>query len=174
MGDSQTGEHLYHRSLPTGVKVLSPTSGFQTWGSSNLGVWQREEEFLENQNLKASGIWLQDFDWTGGNGDSTIREHTQSSVYIGTQGKEQWPHRRLKQIYLLVLEGLLQRQGVTMAHCEDKDTGSRSSGKYSLAWELPESAISPTKEEIGSSDRLLRSNNQKGGNPTPPISRQAD
>ena len=29
MGDSQTGEHLHHgRSPPTGVKVLSPTSGF--------------------------------------------------------------------------------------------------------------------------------------------------
>ena len=35
VGDSQTGEHLYHRSPPTGVKVLSPTSGFQTWGSGN-------------------------------------------------------------------------------------------------------------------------------------------
>ena len=33
---------------------------------------------------------------------------------------------------LLVLEGLLQRQGVAVSHCEDKDTGSRSSGKYSL------------------------------------------
>ena len=32
---SQTGEHLYHRSPPTGVKVLSPTSGFPTWGSGN-------------------------------------------------------------------------------------------------------------------------------------------
>ena len=46
VGDSQTGEHLYHRSPPTGVKVLSPTSGFPTW----------EEEFLENQTLKPSGI----------------------------------------------------------------------------------------------------------------------
>ena len=35
MDDLQTGEHLYHRSPPTGVKVLSPTSGFLTWGSSN-------------------------------------------------------------------------------------------------------------------------------------------
>ena len=36
--------------------------------------------------------------------------------------------------YLLVLEGLLQRQGVAaVAHRGDKDTGSRSSGKYSLA-----------------------------------------
>ena len=33
--DSQTGKHLYHRSPPTGVKVLSPTSGFKTWGSGN-------------------------------------------------------------------------------------------------------------------------------------------
>ena len=35
VGDSQTGEHVYHRSPPTGVKVLSPTSGFPTWGSGN-------------------------------------------------------------------------------------------------------------------------------------------
>ena len=31
MGDSQTGENLYHRSPPTGVKVLSHMSGFPTW-----------------------------------------------------------------------------------------------------------------------------------------------
>ena len=37
------------------------------------------------------------------------------------------------QTYLLVLEGLLQRRGVAVSHREDKDTGSRSSGKYSLA-----------------------------------------
>ena len=35
MGDSQTREHLYHRSPPTGVKVLSPTSVFPTWRSGN-------------------------------------------------------------------------------------------------------------------------------------------
>ena len=52
---------------------------------------------------------------------------------------------------MLVLEGLLQRQGAAKAHHGDKDTGSRSSGKYSLAWALPESAISCTKEPVGSS-----------------------
>ena len=31
-----------------------------------------------------------------------------------------------------MLEGLQQRQGVALSHREDKDTGSRSSGKYSL------------------------------------------
>ena len=30
VGDSQTGEQLYHKSPPTGVKALSPTSGFPT------------------------------------------------------------------------------------------------------------------------------------------------
>ena len=119
------------------------------WASrqaSNLGVRQWEEEFLENQTLKTSGLSLQVFDRNGGNRDSTLGGHTQSSVRIGTQGKEQWPHRRLNQTYPLVLEGLLQRWGVAVSHCEDKDTGSRSSGKYSLEWALPESAISPTKE----------------------------
>ena len=77
----------------------------------NLGVWQWEEEYLENQTLKASGISLQDFDRTGGNRDSTLGRHTQSSVLIGTQWKEQWPQGRLNQTYLLVLEGLLQRRG---------------------------------------------------------------
>ena len=112
----------------------------------NLGPQQWEEEFLENQTVKATGIWLQDFNRTGGNRDSTLREHTKSSVRIRIQGKEQWPHRGLSQTYLLVLEGLLQRWGVAVAHCGDKDTGSRSSGKYSLVWALPESASSPTKE----------------------------
>ena len=116
------------------------------WQASQPGVWQQEEEFPENQTLKASGIWLQDFDRTGGNRDSTLRGHTQSTVCIGTQGKEQWTQGRLNQTYLLVLEGLLQRWGMAVAHCGDKDTGSRSSGKYSLVWALPESAISPSKE----------------------------
>ena len=59
----------------------------------SLGVRQREEEFLENQTLKVSGIWLPDFDRTGGKRDSTLGGHIQSSVRIRTQGKEQWSHR---------------------------------------------------------------------------------
>ena len=55
----------------------------------NLEVWQREQEFLENQTFKPSGNRFQDFDWTGGNRDSTLGGHTQSTVCIGMQGKEQ-------------------------------------------------------------------------------------
>ena len=76
---------------------------------------------------------MQDFDRTRGNRDSTLGGHIQSSVHIRTQGKEQGPQGRLNQTYLLVLVGLLQRQGVAVSHHEDKDTGSRSSGKYPLA-----------------------------------------
>ena len=53
----------------------------------NLWVWQREGEFPEKQTLKAGRIWLQDIDRTGGNRDSTPREHTQTSVHIRTQGE---------------------------------------------------------------------------------------
>ena len=127
VGDSQTGEHLYHRSPPTRVKVLSPTLGFPTWGSGKGGGIPRESDF-ESQHDLIAGLSQ---NW--GNRDSTLGGHTQSNVHIGTQGKEQSPHRRLNQTYLLVLEGLLQRQVVAVAHCGDKDTGSRSSGKCSLA-----------------------------------------
>ena len=140
----------------------------------NLGVQQWEEEFLENQTLKPSGIWLQDFDRTRGNRDSTLGGHTQSSVHIGTQGKEQWPHRRMNQSYLLLLEGVLQKRGVAVAHREDKDTGSRSSGKYSLAWALPESATSPTKEP-GRLQYLVTSGqttNREGTQPDPSADKQ--
>ena len=116
-------------------------------------MWVREqaEELPENQTLKASGIWLQDFDRSGGQ-ESPLLEGTHKVVCTwGPTGKEQWPHRRLNQTYLLVLEGLPQRRGAAVAHYRDKDTGSRGSGKFSLAWALPESTIFPTKEPIGGS-----------------------
>ena len=66
-------------------------------------------------------------------------------MHTRTQGKKWWFHKRLGQTYLLVLEDLLRRRGVAGAHCRDKNTGSGSSGVYSLAWALLEAAIfSPT------------------------------
>ena len=48
----------------------------------------------------------------------------------GFRGKEQGPHRRLNQTYLLVLEGLLQRQGVAVVHA-----GTRA--MTAAVWEVP-------------------------------------
>ena len=145
MGDSQTGEELYHRSPPTGVKVLSPTSGFPNWGSGD-----------GRRNSQRIRLWrLAGFDCSTSTGlgetETPLLEGKHKVVCTsGLRGREQWPQRILNQTYLLVLEGLLQRQGAAVAHRGDGDTGSGSSGKYSLAWALLESTISPTKEPVGS------------------------
>ena len=168
MGDSQTEERLNHRSPPTGVKVLNPMSGFPTWGSSN-----RRRNSQRIRLCKLAGFDRRNS--TGlGETETPLLEGTQSSVHIRTQGKEQWPHRRLNQTYLLVLEGLLQRQGVAVACCGDKDTGGRSSQKYSLAWALPESAISSTKD-LGMLQRwvaLDQTTNREGTKPHPSADKQ--
>ena len=146
MGNSQTEEQLYHRSPPTGVKVLSPSSGLPTWGSGN-----------RRRNPQRIGLWrIAGFDCrtsTGlGETETPLLEDIHKVLCArGGRKKEHWPYRRLKQTYLLVWEGLLQRWGVAVAHCREKNTGSRSSGKYSLAWALPESNNSTTKEPVGSS-----------------------
>ena len=45
VGDSHTGEQLYHRRPPTGVKVLSPTSGSQPGGPAMGEGIPREPDF---------------------------------------------------------------------------------------------------------------------------------
>ena len=71
---------------------------------------------------------------------------------------KQWLHRSLGQTYLWVLEGLLGRQGLAVAHCSGKDTGSGGPREYFSAWVslLPEVAIlvlrpGPTQQPAGSS-----------------------
>ena len=59
----------------------------------NLGVWQSEEEFLENQTLKASGICLQGFDRTEGNRDYTLGGHTRVVCTWGPRGRSSDPIR---------------------------------------------------------------------------------
>ena len=157
VGDWQTGKQLYHRSSPPGVRVLSPLSGFPTWGSSN-----------GRRNSQRIRLWrLVGFDCRIST-ETPLLEGTHKVVCTsGPKGKEQWPHKRLNQTYLLVWEGLLQRWGVAVANHRDKDTGSRSSGKYSLAWALLESAISPTKERIASNAGLPQAKQPTGREPSP-------
>ena len=90
-----------------------------------------------------------------GQTETPLLEGAHRSCVHQDQGKRQLPHKRLGQTYLLVLEGLLQRRGEAVAHCRDKDTGSCSSGEYSLMWYLLEAAIfsprpSPTQQHVGS------------------------
>ena len=133
----------------------------------NLWVQQQEEEFLENQTLKASGIWSQDFNRTGGNRDSTLGGHTQSTVCIRTQGKEQWPHRRLNQTYLLILEGLLQRWGwlwLTMGMDTLAAEVLGAAPWHDLSQSLP---LAPPKSQVGSSVGPPQAKQPTGWEPSP-------
>ena len=79
---------------------------------------------------------MQDFDRTGGNRDSTLGGHTQSSVLIRTQGEGAVTPQETEQTYLLVLEGLLQRRGWrAVAHHEDKIQAAEVLG--STPWHEP-------------------------------------
>ena len=98
-----------------------------------------------------------------GETETPLLEDTHKVVCTwGPRGKEQWPHRRLNQTYLLVLEGLLQRRVVAVAHHRNKDTGSRNSGKYSLAWPFLDSAINHTKKPVASSAGLPQAKQPTG------------
>ena len=81
-----TGGWVTHRLENTYTTEVHPLE-WRFWAprqASQPGGWQWEDEFLENQTLKPSVNWLQDFDRTGENRDSTLGGHTQSSVRIGT------------------------------------------------------------------------------------------
>ena len=144
MGDQQTGKQLYHRSSPTGVKVLSPMLGFPAWSGNGRRSHQRVWLWRPARFNCRTSIGLVET-------KTPLFEGTHKYLCApGPRGKKQWPHRRVGQTYLLVLEDLLQRKEAAVAHCGDKGSGSSSSGKYSLPWTLTEAAISPAKRPVGS------------------------
>ena len=167
VGDPQTAWQLYHGSSYSVVKVLSPTSGF--WAcSSSKGT------------RNSWGTWL----WRPAGFDcrtSTVPGETKTPLLegnfphkilcaLGHTGKEQWPHRRLNLTYLLVLEGVLQGQGVVVAHPGDKGTGRSSYRKYP-GWVLLEIAISPTIASIDSRAGLPQDKQLTGRGHSPTIRR---
>ena len=105
---------------PTNWKIIVPQKLSHRNESSephnrlpSLGVWQWEEEPPENL------AWSQEFQGTQGNKLHSWKAHKVLCT-PGTREKKQWPHKTLGQTYLLVLEGLLHRQGVAAAHCRQR------------------------------------------------------
>ena len=82
---------------------------------------------------------MQDFNRTGRNRDYTLGGQTQSSVRIGTQGKQQRPWGRLNQTYLLVVEGLLQRPGWLWLTMETRTLAAEVLG--STPWREPSQSL---------------------------------
>ena len=91
-----------------------------------LGI-PRESDFEGQWDLIT---WLPQ-DW--GNRDYTFGGHKQNLMCSKPRGKEQWPHRRLNETYLLVLEGLPWRCRSVEACHGAGGTGSSSPGRGSLA-----------------------------------------
>ena len=97
------------------MKILSPMSGFTAWGSGKRTM---------NLTLRTNGTWWQDFHRTRGNSNSTLTGHKQNLAHFRTKG-EGVSHRKLNQIYLLVLEVLLWRHGsATALHREGALAGA--------------------------------------------------
>ena len=106
------------------------------------GLCQASQPGVLQGIRKSQGIWL----WRPVGFDcrfSTGLEEIETLLLQGThkilcklrpKAKEQLSHRRLK-IYLLVLEGLLQRHGVAVAHHRDKGTSNRN--PRSTCWQEP-------------------------------------
>ena len=112
-------------------------SGFPAWGSGNgrrspQRIWLWRPAGFDHRNSTQLGET-----------ETPLLEGAHKvSCAPGPRGKKQWPHKRLGQTYLLILEGLLWRWRVAVAHCRDKDTGSSNSGEYSLVWVHLEAATS--------------------------------
>ena len=153
--------------LPLEWKFWAPHQTSQSGGLAMGGGVSRESGFESQQDL-ITGLPQ---DW----GKQTPLLEGTHKVFCapGPRRKKHWPHKRLGQTYLLVLESLLPSWwGVALAHCGDEDTGSSSSGKYSLGWALLEATISPTKQTLGSSAGLSQAKQPTGRNT--PISREVD
>ena len=135
----------HQRSSRTVMKVLSPASGFPSrgsskWTSNPQGIWAWSPAGLDCRISTGLGKTETPF----------LQDTGKAWCAPGTRGKEQWPHRRLSQTYLWVLEALLRRWGLAVACHGNRDTGSSSPGRRPLAWALLEIAVSPTIEPVDS------------------------
>ena len=123
------------------MKVLNPMSGCPAWeydkGTGNpQGMWPwRPAGFDYNTS---TGL---------GETETPVLDGKYKTLHASTlRRKEQWPHRRLSQNQLLVLEGLLWRHWSTGAHHRDEGTGSCSPGRLPLVLTLLGVAINPKME----------------------------
>ena len=92
------------------MEVLNHPSGFPDWGS-NKGTGNPQESWPwrpPGLDYRTSTRLAET--------DSSLGGHKQILCTPSPRGKEQWPHRRLNQNYLQVLEGLLWRCGLARVH----------------------------------------------------------
>ena len=145
------------------MKVLRPMSGFPAWVSGK-----------GTRNPHRNWLWRPgEFDYR----TSTELGETETPILEGTnkilcvprpRAKEQSPQKTT----CLVLEGLLWRLGLAMAHCSDGGTGSSSPRRCPLAhepsWSSPLTGAYRLQGWVTSVQKL------PGRSAASPISRQSD
>ena len=95
----------------------------------SLGIQQTAQESPRNLTLQASRIWSQDFHRTVET-ETPLLEDTNKILHApGPMEKGAVTPQETEQTYLLVLEGLLWRCGLAVAHHRDWGTGSSSPWK---------------------------------------------
>ena len=137
-----------------------------------MGEAPRESGFEGQQGLIA-GI-----PQARGSRNSTVGRHTQGPVHTRIQWEKYWPSKRLSQIYLPALEGLLWRQGwlchtvVTDSPAVEALVSTRFCGLHSERLPfLPRT--SPTQQPVDSNAGMPQvKQHQQSGSTGPPISRQ--
>ena len=95
------------------MKVLGPTTDFPSWGSGKgteypkrTWLWRFVRSFEGFDYRTSIGLWKQ-----------RLLEGTNKTLCLpGPRRKEQWPHKRLSQTCLCVLESLWQRRGWTVTY----------------------------------------------------------
>lgn len=103
-------------------------------------VWHHQEENPQHLVLRASNTWGKNLHRIGENGDYTLGKCRKSFTCTGAQGKI----LSMGQTNLLILQGLLRKQGAAGAHCGNKETSGRNTREYSLA-----SADRPSTDFLG-------------------------
>ena len=122
--DLQSGEECYQRSSPTDVSLMSASQPGDH--AKGLGI-PRESDFESQWDLitELSKNW--------GKQETTLLEDTNKLLCVPRpRATEQWPHRRLNQTYLLVLECPLWRFGSAVACHGDGGTGGSLPGRGPL------------------------------------------
>ena len=153
--------NLYHRSSPTGMRVLGPMSGSQAWGS---GIGRSEPpEYLA---LKGNEVWVQELHRTGENRDSTLGGHVRGLRHTGTKDKSAcitWAITTCGS-WRVSWEG---RGGGSCDLFWDKDTGGAHTEEWSSAWALLEANFlglrpGPTQQPAVSSTRTSQARQPAG------------
>ena len=127
----------------------------------NRGIQQSDWESPGNLTQKARGIWLQDFRGLRDT-ETLVLEGTNKTLCAPRlREKEQWFHRRLKQNYLLALEGFLWWCALAGAHHRDgalEGSGQEWPPLCKPSWKLP-----ITDHRVHQLKGRLRHKNYQGG-----------